>query len=243
MPSTLRYSGFKAAAAMFFVALPAASASTASPSEPDSTSVAAPTPSPAAATTAPESPRWQKLDQREGQGERCLVCGMNIHGEDVVEIRYRGRTFHVAAKLLEQFADNPDTYFMQLQARSALFDERAHGTEMSYLWLVIGTWILLSLNTAALSAYVAMQKGRRGWPWFVAGLLGNVFAVVAAFLLKPQGLERYPQGMPRGLTKVPTTRAPVSCPQCGHSNHPAARACAACGTSLTPTVEPESVRA
>ena len=43
------------------------------------------------------------LDQRPGEGERCIVCKQEIHGADVVEVRYKGRRFFVKAEMLDDF--------------------------------------------------------------------------------------------------------------------------------------------
>ena len=46
------------------------------------------------------------LETRPGQGETCLVCGRPVINEDVVELRFRGRVFHVGAPLLQDFLDD-----------------------------------------------------------------------------------------------------------------------------------------
>ena len=66
-----------------------------------------------------------ELDRHPGEGERCIVCEQQIHGHEIVELRYKGRRFFVAAEMLGEFNGDPDVYFQKLQARSALFDERS----------------------------------------------------------------------------------------------------------------------
>lgn len=188
-----------------------------------------------------ETPGWVILDERPGDGEQCLVCGKRIFDEDVVEIRYQGRTFHVGAPFLSDFKNDPDQYFVKLQARSALFDEAAMQTPpMAYGWLWLGVYVVAGLIFGAACAYVAVSRALAPIPWFFAGLLGNVIALVAVFVC-PRG-EASVCGIPRGLRKVPTTRAPSPCPSCSATNHPAARRCSVCGSDLQPSVEPETAR-
>lgn len=187
------------------------------------------------------TPERVVLDQRPGEGERCIVCKQQIHGDDVIEVRYQGRRFFVKAEMLADFDAEPLRYFEDLQARSGLFDERAVGAgKVSYGWLAFGTYVVVGLVFAALCGYLAIGRGHLPLPWFFAGLAGNV-AALFVLLKSPRGpLEG---GMPPGLTKVPVTRAPVPCPGCGATNHPVATECGGCGAELTPVVEPETARA
>jgi hypothetical protein len=186
---------------------------------------------------------WQVLDRRPGRGEACLVCGQRIFGEEVVEIRYRGRTFHVAAPMVAEFEADPEAYFRRLQARAALFDESAvEARPVASGWLIVGLYILIGLVAGALCAYLAVGKALSPLPWFFAGLAGNVVALLA-LLARPAGdASALPAGVPPGLAKVATTREPVRCPVCGASNHPSAAACANCGSALVPTVQAETAR-
>ena len=88
-----------------------------------------------------------------------------------------------------------------------------------------------------------MCRGLRPLPWFFAGLLGNVAALFVLLTAAKRGTVAAPAGVPPGLAKVPVTHAPVSCAQCGHSNHPAAQACSHCHAALSPTVQSEVTRA
>ncbi len=184
-----------------------------------------------------------ELDRRPGEGEQCLVCGQAIDGLEIVEVRYKGRTFHVAAKMLEEFEADPDAYFEKLQARSALFDERAmEGRQTQPGWLYFGAYVAIGLVFAALCGYLAVSRSLAPIPWFFAGLVGNVAALVV-LLATPRGdATALPAGIPAGLAKVPVTRLPQPCPSCGAPNHPTASACNSCGAILTPALEPETAR-
>ncbi len=184
-----------------------------------------------------------ELDRRPGEGEQCIVCGVATYGLEIVEIRYKGRSFHVAAKMLDEFEGDPDAYFQKLQARSALFDERSmDGRRRSGGWLYFGVYVLVGLIFAALCGYLAVSRSLAPLPWFVAGLAGNV-AALAVLLVTPRGdPATLPAGVPAGLAKVPVTRAPEACASCGAANHPAARACGGCGVALAPAFEAETAR-
>lgn len=185
----------------------------------------------------------EEIERRPGSGEICLVCDQAIHDEDIIELRYRGRTFHVAAKMLEDFEDDPEAYFKKLQARTALFDEGAVvDRRMASGWLFFGLYVLLGLLCAAICGNIAISRALPPIPWFFAGLLGNV-AAIFVLLATPRGdPTALPAGIAAGLNKVATTRTPIACPSCGSSNHPAAEACSHCGQALTPNIQAESAR-
>ena len=186
----------------------------------------------------------QELDRRPGTGETCIVCNQSIHGDDVVELRYRGRTFYVAAKMLGDFENDPAAYFSQLQARTALFDEHAViDRPMASGWLIFGLYVLLGLVCAAICGYLAISRALPPIPWFFAGLIGNL-AAIFVLLATPRGdASALPSGILAGLNKVATTRTPLDCPNCGYPNHPAADQCSGCNAKLTPSIESETVRA
>jgi len=187
---------------------------------------------------------WTTLDRRPGEGEQCLVCGRRVHGDEVVEVRYKGRTFFVSAAMFGLFEEDPEQYFCTLQARAGLFDEAGVAARpMASGWLVFGLYVLVGLIFAAGCGYLAVARAHRPLPWFFAGLLGNVAALVV-LLATPRGdaAAMSPFGVPPGLAKVPTTRSPQPCPRCGGTNHPAATACSGCAAPLEPGIEPETAR-
>ncbi len=191
----------------------------------------------------PDSPVLSELERRPGEGERCIVCAQQIHGDEIVEVRYKGRTFFVAGKMLDELASNTDTYFQQLQAQSALFDERSmEGRQMSFGWLLFGGYVLLGLIFAALCGYLAVGRSLAPLPWFFAGLVGNLAALIVLLATARGDSTVLPAGIPAGLAKVPTTRTPVTCSECDASNHPSAAVCGGCGRTLSPTVQAETAR-
>lgn len=193
-------------------------------------------------TPAEQPASWEKLDQRPAHGEQCIVCRAQIHEGDIFELRYKGRTFFVAAAMLDDFEADPDHYFHAMQARGGLFDEAAVDVPpMRTGWLYFGSYVLIGLLFAAACSYLALDKGLPAWGWFFAGLLLNVLALAAIATRKRQP-GAHLEGAPAGLAKIPITLAPATCAHCGNSNHPSASACSDCGHALIPTVEPETAR-
>ena len=191
----------------------------------------------------PEAPSLTELERHLGQGEQCIVCGQPIHGDEIVEVRYKGRSFFVAAKMLSELEGDPDTYFQKLQARSALFDERSmEGRAVSTGWLLFGAYVLIGLVFAAICGYLAIGRSLAPLPWFFAGLVGNVAALAVLLATRRGESTSSPAGIPAGFAKVPLTHAPVPCAACGATNHPAAAACSGCGRSLAPAFEAEAAR-
>jgi len=187
---------------------------------------------------------WVVLDQRPGNGEQCLVCRKRVYDEDVVEIRYKGRTFFVGKPFMAEFETDPLRYFARIQARSALFDENALAANrpMAFGWLWLGGYILAGVLCAALCGYIAVCKGLMPLSWFFAGLFGNVAGLGLVMFVARGDAAALPAGIPAGFAKIPTTYAPTACPSCGAANHPSAARCAGCRAPLTPTVTPETGR-
>jgi len=74
------------------------------------------------------------------------------------------------------------------------------------------------------------------------GLVVNVLALAALLALGRKEIIDAPEGVPRGLKKVPKTRRPRACPSCGSANHPSATSCLACGAVLEAIVDAEIAR-
>lgn len=182
------------------------------------------------------------VEERPAAGEQCLVCRKPIFHGDIVEVRYKGRRFHVAESMLDELEADPDRYFASLQAHSALFDESAiEHPSASPGWLVFGFYVLAGLIAGAVCAYLALCWGLPPVRWFLAGLLGNVVAV-GILLMPGRARGAATSDVPGGLAKIPATAAPSACPACGESNHPSATACSACGAALDPATEGEAAR-
>ena len=170
----------------------------------------------------------------------CMACGKSI-GADRLEVQHRGRRVHLHDGVcLGHWEKNRDVLFANLQARGALFDESAiPPATTSNAWLFFGLYVLIGLVCGAACAYVAISRGRPGLPWFTAGLILNVPILLFALVCPREQMLMLPDGIPPGLRKVPLTRAPVPCPNCRATNHPAADHCPGCGASLQPTATGE----
>jgi len=196
-----------------------------------------------ASIQAGQSQLPQELQRKPGEGEQCIVCDQPITGGEVVELRYKGRRFYVAAPLLQDLFDDPDRYFYKRQARSALFDEEAHTAIASNGWLYFGLYVLAGLLFGALCGYLAITRAMPPLPWFFAGLLGNLAALLVLLGARRGDPSAHPAGVPPELAKVPATRAPIACAKCGRLNHPAATVCVSCLRKLQPKVGSEASRA
>jgi hypothetical protein len=176
-------------------------------------------------------------------GEYCTVCGSPLTEDDVALI-VKGRRFPVDKSMVDVFLKNPQAYFRTKQIRGALFQEelQAAGATQSALtggWFLFGLYILTGLVCAGLSGYVAVSKGLPAIPHFFAGFFLSVFGLLYVLTRSP---HVKPGTVPRGLVKVPVTHAPVPCPACGNTNHPAAVRCAACGAVLAPKLQSDMAR-
>jgi len=177
-------------------------------------------------------------------GEYCTVCGSALTEDDVALI-VKGRRFPVDKSMVDIFLKNPQAYFRTKQIRGALFQEElqaAAGATQSALtggWFLFGLYILTGLVCAGLSGYIAVSKGLPAIPHFFAGFFLSVFGLL--YVLTRSSHVK-PGTVPRGLVKVPVTHAPVPCPACGNTNHPAAARCAACGAALAPKLQSDMAR-
>ncbi|PYV19764.1 MAG: hypothetical protein DMG21_00510 [Acidobacteria bacterium] len=174
------------------------------------------------------------------QGELCAVCNRPMSAADDVYI-VNGQRVPVHRKVcLAKLASDPGKYTARLRpAGTFLGVEPDAETALTARWLFVGFYILLGLVFSALSVNAALNAGMRPAPWFFAGLFFNVLAW-AVLLARRQGNV---SAAPKGLAKIPDTAAPLPCPACGHSNHPAARACLGCGAELRPATVSEASRA
>ena len=182
---------------------------------------------------------------RSRLGERCLVCNGVLDTSSGFVLLVRGRRVPLDPIHLGDFMKNQDGYFARLQPRGALFAETfdaAEGTVhggVSWGWFAFGAYVLVAIVFAGLSGYVAVGKGLKPVPSFFMGLAFSAIGFVRVLRRQPVA----PRGsIPAGLVKVPTTSAPIECGKCGAGNHPSARRCAKCGTSLTPQMESEVAR-
>jgi uncharacterized paraquat-inducible protein A len=106
-----------------------------------------------------------------------------------------------------------------------------------------GLWALAGVVCAAAASYVALSKGIAPLPWMVAALPFNVVPLLLVALKPAADLSRLPQGVPAGLAKIATTRAPVACAKCGAPHHPTATRCSDCGAPLAASGVSEVARA
>ncbi|MEE8538125.1 MAG: hypothetical protein V3S71_08955 [Acidobacteriota bacterium] len=176
-------------------------------------------------------------------GETCLVCRQPVGVGDVAVI-HRGRRvlLHTDACMAAWNA-GAETIFASLQPRGALFQEpSARSTPLDGVWFLLGVYILAGLVAGAVCGYVAVARGFSPLPWFFAGLAINVIALGLLLTRGRADTSKLPAGIPPGLAKVPTTRAPVPCIACGAGNHPSASRCTGCGATLLPSAESDLQR-
>ena len=179
----------------------------------------------------------------EGRNLRCLACPARIDGPHHLVVHRGRRVLLHPGDCTEHWLVAKDTLFRAREARGALFNEGSVGAgRATNGWLAFGLYVLAGLVCGAACAELAVGRGRGAIEWFFLGLAFNVLALLGVVLL-PAGPGLAPLGVPRGLRKVPLTRAPLPCPGCGASNHPAARSCAGCGAALEPSIAPETERA
>lgn len=187
------------------------------------------------------------IDVGPGKGQICIVCGDAIDKDQrCVVLQFRGRNVTVNEVLLEKWRADPDKYFRKLQTRGALFDESSVmsdkvGGTPSWVWLLIGIYILAGLMMGGACSYIAVTRGHDPMPWFLKGMFLNGIAMVM-LLSKGQGNVPAIAGMPGGLSKVPDTHTPLPCPKCGATNHPSADSCSGCGATMFPSMQSEVAR-
>ena len=189
-------------------------------------------------------PAAAQAPQRSLAGRECLLCPSPL-GDSDTSVQHKGRTVYLhAGKCEAHWRDHPedqDKFFARLQARGALFDENAlEASAVNWGWLIFGLYVLLGLVFGALCAYLAVAWGHGPIPWFFFGLFLNVLALIGILARAKGDITGLPAGIPAGLRKVPTTRAPSYCDGCGAENHPSAVKCGACGGELRPSAAAET---
>jgi hypothetical protein len=169
-------------------------------------------------------------------GEICVVCGMRLSNSDIA-IVLKGRRLPVMKDMAETVLQNPEFYFKDKQAKGALFQEdfqapsAAVPARVSFGWFLAGLYVLSALIFGGLSGNAAVAKGLPPISSFFLGLGLSLFGYLYV-LTRRSG--KAPQGVSAGSLKVPATQSPLACPQCGNTNHPAARSCASCHVPLSP---------
>lgn len=178
------------------------------------------------------------------KNERCIVCGVKLTEDDLALI-VRGRRVPLNRTMVDSFLNNKEKYFSELQPKSALFQENLEakeGTAQSGIelgWFLFGVYVLTALIFGGLSSYSAVSKGLPAIPNFFLGLVLHVAGFLYV-LTRPAAADS--GNIPTGFVKVPTTRTPTNCSECGAENHPSAKKCSACGVELQPTTESEVSR-
>jgi hypothetical protein len=177
-------------------------------------------------------------------GEHCTVCDVQLGADDVALI-IKGRRVPLERHMVGEFLKNQEKYLSSKLVKTALFQEEFQAPAgvaqggISMAWFLLGLYVLCSLLFAGLSGYAAVAKGLPARRSFFLGLL----LTVPGYLYVVTRPSRAAKGeIPRGLTKVPATHAPLACPNCGNTNHPAAAHCSRCHSSLTPKLESETAR-
>jgi len=179
-----------------------------------------------------------------GDARWCIVCEAEAAPGAITET-WRGRRVTLCNEQCRAaFLERREELFASLQARGALFDEKATSERALFSgWFWLGIWALAGLICGAVAVYVAIGKGLAPLPWLLGALAFNGIALIL-LAARPRGdLSRLPQGVPAGLRKIPTTHAPAACAKCGRENHPSARVCARCGAPMEARIESESARA
>jgi len=168
-------------------------------------------------------------------GERCVICGTPLSGSDIAVI-VKGRRVPVMKEMASAVLKDPETYFKNMQARGALFQEEfqihsgATQAGVSLGWFLAGLYVVIALIFGGLSGVTAVAKGLPAISSFFVGFGLSLFGYLYV-LTRPSQIDS--NGV-APLEKVPITQLPLACPQCGNTNHPAAASCAACHVLLLP---------
>lgn len=177
-------------------------------------------------------------------GERCTVCGVSLTENDVALI-VRGRRVPLNNAMVDSFLRNQEKYFSTKQPKGALFQEELKTSAgvaqggISSGWFLFGLYMLVALIFGGMSGYTAVSKGLQPIPHFFIGFFFSALGYLYV-LSRPAAVTK--GEIPAGLVKVPATHAPVPCPDCGNTNHPAATKCVGCGAKLQPLMQSEVTR-
>ena len=181
-------------------------------------------------------------------GEFCVVCNEQLHEGDVVYLVQGQRVaVHLGACLdhgacIEHLIAEPSRWLSQLKPGGAFLSARGDQVALSPFWFFAGLYILLGVVFAGACAHQAVQKALPPVPWFFVGLFLNA-AGYLVLVTRPSGqVSQLPEGVPKGLRKVPHTHSFTECPKCGYHNHPSAQSCLGCGAAVTPSFESEATR-
>ena len=102
------------------------------------------------------------------KGERCIICGAPLSEDDVV-LLVRGRRIPLVKGLEEDFLENAEKYFHELQPKGALFSESLDNSHGDWTWFiggVIGLFLLLlgtisSVGSGESAVYTAKETDTR----------------------------------------------------------------------------------
>jgi hypothetical protein len=186
--------------------------------------------------TIPQEIRPQEIIQPHGHaraGEICIVCNNRVSTQDDCYLVDGQRIVVHAAVCNGQFLSHPGQYMAPLRPNDILFGVFHSRVPSGWFWA--GIYVLLGLVFGGLSAHRAIATGRAPLRWFLAGLLFSVVAYLYLLAARPEAAV----ALPPGLHKLPLTRDPLPCPNCGHGNHPSALRCSRCGRNLEPTASSE----
>jgi len=170
-------------------------------------------------------------------GDVCVVSGNDVHDQNGIVFRVRGRRVPMMKQAIEEFRAHPEKYFSKLQARGGLFSESFAVVQPRYAWFFFGVLVTLLLISGGLAGSAAIRRGLNPGKWFFAGLFGNIFS-----FFQVRGKGEVLENIPDGLAKIRNTADPISCPKCTAENHPSASSCATCSEKLVPVYESEKQR-
>ena len=175
-------------------------------------------------------------------GEFCVVCNERLHEGDVVYMVQGQRVAVHLGACQQHLSAQPRRWLSQLKPGGAFLSARGDQVALSPFWFFAGLYVLLGVVFAGACAHQAVQKALPPVRWFFVGLFLNA-AGYLVLVTRPSGqMSQLPEGVPKGLRKVPHTHSFTECPKCGYHNHPSAQSCLGCGAAVTPSFESEAAR-